>query len=242
MGMTKRNARSGIGKWTTASKRIAPLKFALSALALLMVSGVLAQSGGGYALNRGVVPGGGAIASTGGGYALGSTIGQTGAGRVSGGSFTIYGGFWKPGTVVKVRPSPIYVPIALQPPPLAVTPPCNDVENNDVPKDAKPLTTRGATCRGSLQDDPQGEDDWYSIDLAAAQTITIDLTELPPDADYRLGLVNSNNTTVALPNASGNNKHHFVYRTTAAGRYLIRIYMAHKSTSTNSYNLTVVAP
>jgi hypothetical protein len=242
MGITNRNTRSAIGARLIAIKRIGPLKLALSALALLMVSGVLAQSGGGYTLDPWVVADGGAIPSSGGGYSLGSTAGQTGAGVAGGGGYTLYSGFWKPGTVLQGPPLPILLPAIMRsvPPPTPVIPSCNDQENNDLPQDAKPLTTIGTTCSGSLQDDPEGEDDWYSINLAAAQTITIDLTGFPTDADYRLGLVNSNNTNVALPNASGADKHHFVYRATTAGRYLIRVYMAHKSTSTNSYYLKAV--
>jgi LPXTG-site transpeptidase (sortase) family protein len=54
---------------------------------------VLAQSGG-YDLSWWTVDGGGATFSTGGSYRLGGTIGQPDAGELSGGSYTLYGGFW----------------------------------------------------------------------------------------------------------------------------------------------------
>lgn len=40
------------------------------------------------------IDGGGVIAATGGGYRLGGTIGQPDAGTLSGGAFTLHGGFW----------------------------------------------------------------------------------------------------------------------------------------------------
>lgn len=40
------------------------------------------------------IDGGGVVAATGGGYRLGGTIGQPDAGSLSGGAFTLRGGFW----------------------------------------------------------------------------------------------------------------------------------------------------
>ena len=54
----------------------------------------LAQVGGGYDLTWSTIDGGGTTFSTGGGYALGGTIGQPDAGLLSGGSYTLAGGFW----------------------------------------------------------------------------------------------------------------------------------------------------
>lgn len=54
----------------------------------------LAQSGGSYDLTWNTVDGGGATFSTGGSYSLGGTIGQAEAGELSGGSYTLVGGFW----------------------------------------------------------------------------------------------------------------------------------------------------
>jgi hypothetical protein len=216
MGITKRHARFGIGKRPHALKLVTPLKLVLGAIALLMVSGVLAASGGGYGLDPWAVPSGGAISSSGGGYSLGSTAGQTGAGTVSGGGYTLYGGFWRPGTIVKAPAVPIYVPAILKslpptPVPTPVVSACNDVENNDTPQQARPLTTIGGTCIGSLQDDPQGEDDWYSLDLAPGQTITIDLTGIPSGGDYDLALHNVSNAAVASSTKANNTDEHLTY-------------------------------
>ncbi len=48
----------------------------------------------GYDLSWWTVDGGGATFSTGGTYRLGGTIGQPNAGELSGGDYTLYGGFW----------------------------------------------------------------------------------------------------------------------------------------------------
>ena len=56
------------------------------------------------------VDGGGATFSTGGPYSLGGTIGQPDAGVMSGGSYTLAGGFWG-GTAINYN---IYLPLVLK--------------------------------------------------------------------------------------------------------------------------------
>ena len=67
------------------------------ALALfLVVSGTLAQSGGGYDLSWSTVDGGGHTWSTGSGYSLGGAIGQADAQiPTSGSGYALQGGFWR---------------------------------------------------------------------------------------------------------------------------------------------------
>ncbi|GAB4404019.1 MAG: hypothetical protein Kow00123_15620 [Anaerolineales bacterium] len=68
---------------------------------LLVLVAMLLVSGAGRALSDGVyeiswytVDGGGHAFSTGGGYSLGGTVGQPDAGALSGGAYTLLGGFW----------------------------------------------------------------------------------------------------------------------------------------------------
>jgi hypothetical protein len=82
---------------------------ALTAL-LLLASVARAQSGGGYDLTWSTVDGGGATWSEGGGYSLGGTIGQPDAGVLSGGGYTLAGGFWG-GAVVRYG---VYLPLVLR--------------------------------------------------------------------------------------------------------------------------------
>jgi hypothetical protein len=64
---------------------------------LLVVSLVLAQTGGGYDLTWWTIDGGGGAAS-GGGFTLGGTVGQPEPGPVlTGGDFSLYSGFWTAG-------------------------------------------------------------------------------------------------------------------------------------------------
>lgn len=74
------------------------------------VSLATAQSGGGYDLTWSTVDGGGATFSTGGTYSLGGTIGQPDAGTLSGGSYTLGGGFWGGGTIHYT----LYLPLILR--------------------------------------------------------------------------------------------------------------------------------
>ena len=55
--------------------------------------------GSGYDLTWSTVDGGGTTFSTGGGYSLGATAGQADAGVLTGGGYTLAGGFWRGGAV-----------------------------------------------------------------------------------------------------------------------------------------------
>jgi len=85
------------------------LLLALTAL-LLLASVALAQSGGGYDLSWSTVDGGGATWSEGGGYSLGGTVGQPDAEVLSGGGYTLAGGFWG-GAAARYG---VYLPLVLR--------------------------------------------------------------------------------------------------------------------------------
>jgi len=83
----------------------------LTLTALLLLSSIArAQSGGGYDLTWSTVDGGGATWSEGGGYALGGTVGQPDAGVLSGGGYTLAGGFWG-GAAARYG---VYLPLVLR--------------------------------------------------------------------------------------------------------------------------------
>ena len=73
----------------------------MGACCLLLVAAVvpmtLAQTG--YDLSWWTVDGGGQMYSVGSGYELGGTIGQPDAGVLTGGGYTLGGGFWRGGKV-----------------------------------------------------------------------------------------------------------------------------------------------
>ena len=69
-----------------------------------------AQSGSGYDLTWNTIDGGGGMFSTGGVYSLGGTISQPDAGSMSGGLYTLVGGFWG-GITTRYN---IYLPLILK--------------------------------------------------------------------------------------------------------------------------------
>mgnify|MGYP005840982857 CR=1 FL=1 len=88
--------------------------FAGVLLGLTLAGLVRAQSGGGYDLTWNTIDGGGYMFSTGGGYALGGTIGQADAGTLSGGGYTLAGGFWGGGVGVAAAQYRVYLPSLLR--------------------------------------------------------------------------------------------------------------------------------
>ena len=83
----------------------------LAILLSLLASVALAQTGGGYDLTWSTIDGGGATWSEGGGYALGGTVGQPDAGVLSGGGYTLAGGFWPGGAAARYG---VYLPLVLR--------------------------------------------------------------------------------------------------------------------------------
>jgi len=81
----------------------------LVALVFLLLAGVVLAQGG-YDLSWWTVDGGGATFSTGGGYALGGSVGQPDAGALSGGGYSLLGGFWL-GAGAQYR---LYLPVLLR--------------------------------------------------------------------------------------------------------------------------------
>ena len=74
---------------------------------LLLIALPVAAKAGAFDLSWNTVDGGGATFSSGGGYQLGGTIGQPDAGGLSGGVYTLEGGFWGGvGAPVAVVPIP----------------------------------------------------------------------------------------------------------------------------------------
>lgn len=88
----------------------------LLACVMVMFGGnrVLAQSGGPYDLRWSTVDAGGHTFSVGGAYALGGTGGQPDAGLLTGGPFTLGGGFWTGGALPLEEGHRVYLPLILR--------------------------------------------------------------------------------------------------------------------------------
>lgn len=82
----------------------------LMVLLTLIVLPVLAQSGGVYDLSWSNVSGGGG-SSNGGTYTLDGVLGQPDAGMISGGDYSLGGGFWGGGEVIVPPNFNIFLPL-----------------------------------------------------------------------------------------------------------------------------------
>jgi len=74
-----------------------PVVLARLAVVGLLIAAAVALADGPFDLSWYTIDGGGITLSTGGPFTLGGTIGQPDAGTMSGGSFTLDGGFWGSG-------------------------------------------------------------------------------------------------------------------------------------------------
>ena len=91
-------------------------RYGTALLLLAMIGAMLcssvsayAQSGGGFDLSWSTLDAGGGTFSSNGGYVLGGTIGQPDAGLLTGGGYTLAGGFWG-GVAVRWK---VYLPLIL---------------------------------------------------------------------------------------------------------------------------------
>jgi Bacterial pre-peptidase C-terminal domain len=208
----------------------------------LLLSTVLAQTGG-YTISAFVVAGGGGSSSAGSAYDLDGTIGQTFTSRISGGSFTLDTGYWALEDVAAAPEiSRVYIPqiSRSKPPPPTATPkpqptptktpivtlPCNDVVDNEGENAAAPFTNFGQACIGSFNNPAGDIDDWYEVNLAVGQTITVDLTVIPAGDNYDVYLYIRGNegAPVAQPINHGTPTESFTYQAPTASRYYIRVY------------------
>ncbi|HOZ38974.1 MAG TPA: hypothetical protein PLH64_09540 [Anaerolineaceae bacterium] len=85
----------------------------VTTLFLFVTLPVMAQSGGPYNLEWNTIDGGGGSLSTGGTYSVSGTAGQPDAGVMSGGEFSLAGGFWG-GGVVTITQMHLYLPLILR--------------------------------------------------------------------------------------------------------------------------------
>jgi hypothetical protein len=138
------------------------------------------------------------------------------------------------------RASPVYIPLSLAAKTTPLPSPCpDDLEDNDRPDQAHPLTLLGLPCTDSFQDDPQGTNDYYRLELRAGQSA--DLTSISTGADYDLVLYDAALTQLAVSKLPGSDDEHIgPLAVGRSGRYYIRVFMRTKSSSPiNIYVLRV---
>ncbi len=227
-------------------KRISlPIWITIIILGGLLLSTVLAQTGI-YTISAWVVAGGGS-SSAGGAYNLDGTIGQAAAGRVSSGIYTLDSGYWAlDESTPSALNSRVYLPLANRglPPTITPTPKatltptptptesppvtllCNDPKGNEGENAAKPFTNIGQACIGSFNNPANDVDDWYEVNLAVGQTITVDLTSIPAGDNYDVYLYIRGNegSPVKQSTNTGSANETFTYQVPTASRYYVRVY------------------
>jgi hypothetical protein len=220
-------------------RRKIPFHWPALALAIVLFSTVLSQSGG-YTLPWWTADNGGVTFSTGGNYSLSGTFGQPDAGNASGGAYVLKGGFWSANSEVAViTPTPArisYMPYIVRAlPPPTVPPPvsCNEQEDNAGKNNADPFPGIGKTCYGDFYNPAEDDDDWYSINLSAGQNIEVRLTGMQAGDDYLAYLYLPNGTTIVKSGAS------FTYVVPANGLYYIQLFAFAKGANPHSYYLAV---
>lgn len=80
-------------------------------LAMLIVVSLASAQSGPWDLTWFTIDGGGTTSSAGGGLALSGTIGQPDTGTLSGGVYTLKGGFWGVTAGYGAPASPVYLPL-----------------------------------------------------------------------------------------------------------------------------------
>lgn len=91
-------------------------KIVLSMAVIILLSSSLvvhAQTGGGYDLTWSTIDSGGYTFSAGGSFSVGGAIGQPDAGLLSGGNYSLGGGFWGGGKLIGVKYY-LYLPLTLR--------------------------------------------------------------------------------------------------------------------------------
>jgi hypothetical protein len=148
-----------------------------------------------------------------------------------------------------IRPAFIHVPLLMAAAPILI---CTlpDGESwepaNDIPRSAPLLTTIGQTCTGSFDDKPNDSVDLYRIVVGAPKSITIDLTDLPAQADDTLALYDSRlGTNYLIPprcvsKTPGSADEHIVYPNAAPGTYYVGVFRVKLApNASNIYRLRV---
>ncbi len=178
-----------------------PYRVVMLLLTLLVLGpSVLAQSGGGYDLAWSTVDGGGGR-SIGGDYVVEGTIGQPDAGKLSGGGYSLVGGFWR-GAVVDTA-TPTRTPTAL--PTLTRTPGPTTTGTASPTSTASATTavTRTATRAATTTPTPTG-----SAVPTGTPPATTTATPIPPSVTPSVTVTRTltpaatGTTTSATPTAS----------------------------------------
>ena len=138
-------------------------------------------------------------------------------------------------TIRAIAPTPVLAPTLACP---------DDLEPNNIPEDAKQLTTINRACLGSFQNEPVGNFDYYWIQPSSGQQLSVDMTGVSSGANYDIALIRQDAARTFLKVAQseklGQADEHFDYLIDSNKRYFIRVSLKSKAASAkNTYVLSV---
>jgi hypothetical protein len=113
------------------------------------------------------------------------------------------------------------------------------------PAQAQPVASIMTRNEGSFgsSDDPNGDDDYYWLDVGTGKRITIDITGIPAGANYRLTLLRfippDQYKVEGDSNQAGNGSEHVIYTSPTTTRYYVRVCKLTGSTAADTYILKV---
>jgi hypothetical protein len=122
------------------------------------------------------------------------------------------------------------------------TEPCDICEpNNSLSQACGPLAP-GKRYQYFIRCTTKPDDDYYYIDLETPGTVTLDLTDIPPGADYDIYLYDENKTLKCYSNRGGNLPEHAECHLGSSGRYYVWVHPYAGCNESDPYVLTVAYP
>jgi len=225
---------------------------AIAIVVVLLGAAAVAQSAVGYDLSLWRVAGGGATFSTGGKYSLAGTSGQSDAGQIGAGMYTLGGGFWGGGAATSPKiPGPVFLPFTTRA--VAITL-CDQYEpNNSRYDNPTPIAPGNAITAKICSNDVDTRypkynfEDNYSFDTTTANPIQVKL-RLPTSlvSHITIGIYAARALASPLPGRGCYiDQFQAVPFTTScgipqAGRYIVRLYSSDGTVdNAKPYELTV---
>jgi hypothetical protein len=193
-------------------------------LLLLIAAALRAQGGVGYELISWTVDGGGGTSDRG-DYVLGGTIGQPDAGRSSGGSYVLRGGFPQVGSYS------VYLPLALR----EHGSWDRYYEPNDTWQAAYGPLVFGPPYRAY----PDDEEDYYFFDLSSASAVTVRVEGYQAEGQLLLYRYHESGDFTLIGRDGPGVSTMIIEDTLAAGRYYVRVYTSEDHSDSALYTLTV---
>lgn len=196
-------------------------------LILIPATLVFAQAGD-FTVDWWTIDNGGGM-SAGGGFSISDTIGQPDAGDMSGGGYTISGGFWDETHTGGL----LYLPVVVR-----NFSPCSALSNEQEPNNS--ASEANPICLGSqvagAHDGSQGTGDLFDVYLSAGKSIEITL-DTGNDSGVQLLLYREEDSGLALVGQDTISPFSIQHTTQADDQYFIYVYSDPAANNTAAYTV-----